>query len=167
MASTIYIPVFWMCFISSGGNCQFVQPEYAYYYNTPSTCARIIERDKKSILNKIKKGKKQPDIFGSNCVSLVIDSPSYTSEEMQIVYETKNIENSFNLDVSAYKTKVIKIDNFDELEKDIEEASKPSAVKIKEPDYALNEAPRSFIVDCMRYMSLSKNDCEKSWFIKN
>ena len=26
--------------------------------------------------------------------------------------------------------------------------------------------PKSFVIDCMRYMSLSKSDCEKSWFIK-
>lgn len=160
------MPVFWMCFISSGGNCQFMQSEYTSYYRTPSSCARILERDKKSILDKFKKEKNQPDIFGSTCISTVIQNPKFAEEQSEIKYETKNVENSLALDVSAYKTKVIKAPDLDELEKEVEVATKKPVVKTREVEYLLNEAPKSFVIDCMRYMSLSKSDCERSWFSK-
>jgi hypothetical protein len=160
------MPVFWMCFIASGGNCQFMQPENTVYYKTSSACARILEREKKSILDKIKKDKNQPDIFGSNCITLIVQSPNYPLEQVEIFYKTKNVENSLALDVSAYKTKVVKVADLDELEKEVEVAAKKPVAKTKEVEYILNEAPKSFVIDCMRYMSLSKSDCEKSWFIK-
>jgi hypothetical protein len=160
------MPVFWMCFIASGGNCQFMQPEYQNYYSTPSACARMIEKDKKSILDKMKNDKNQPDIFGSNCVWLTIETPRFSTEDLSNSYRTKNVENSLALDVSAYKTKVIKAPDLDELEKEVEVAAKKPVAKTKEVEYILNEAPKSFVIDCMRYMSLSKSDCEKSWFIK-
>jgi len=162
------MPVFWMCFISSGGDCQFMQPVISNYYRTPSACARVMEKDKISLLQKIKKEKKQPDIFESTCISFTVESPRYTNEEVGNTYESKNIENYLALDVSTYKTKVIKPIDFEELEKDVEDTivTKKPVVKNKESDYSINEAPRSFIIDCMRFMSLSKNDCEKSWFIK-
>jgi hypothetical protein len=160
------MPVFWMCFIASGGNCQFMQPENTVYYKTSSACARILERDRKSVLDKIKKEAKQPDIFGSNCITLIVQSPSYTFESTEVTYKTKNVENSLALDVSSYKTKVVKVADLDELEKEVEVAAKKPVAKTKEVEYILNEAPKSFVIDCMRYMSLSKSDCEKSWFIK-
>ena len=160
------MPVFWMCFIASGGNCQFMQPENTVYYKTSSACARILEREKKSILNKIKKDKNQPDIFGSNCITLIVQSPNYPLEQVEIFYKTKNVENSLALDVNTYKTKVVKADDLDELEKEVEAATKKPVNKTKEIEYIVNEAPKSFVIDCMRYMSLSKSDCEKSWFIK-
>ena len=49
-----------------------------------------------------------------------------------------------------------------DLHKDLDELSKA----LDERDNKVAVAPKDFVLDCMRYMSLSKSDCENAWFTK-